>query len=83
PFYDSLLGKLVVHDETRDSAIIRMARALRELRVEGLPTTVPLHVALAADPAVRAGDFHTRWLEDWLTAHPLGSPKSPEADPSR
>ncbi len=83
PFYDSLLGKLVAHDETREAAITRMARALRELRVEGLPTTAPLHQALAADPDVRAGVFHTRWLEDWLAAHPLGSQTPNEADTSR
>jgi acetyl-CoA carboxylase biotin carboxylase subunit len=74
PFYDSLLGKLIVWDETRAGAIDRLARALGELEVGGLPTTVPLHVALAADPDVRAGHFHTRWLEGWLDAHPLDPP---------
>ena len=66
PFYDSLLGKLIVWDETRDAAITRMARALTELDVGGLKTTKPLHELLAADPSVRAADFHTRWLEPWL-----------------
>ena len=66
PFYDSLLGKLIVWDETRDAAITRMARALAELDVGGLKTTKPLHELLAADPSVRAADFHTRWLEPWL-----------------
>jgi acetyl-CoA carboxylase biotin carboxylase subunit len=66
PFYDSLLGKLIVWDETRDAAITRMARALAELDVGGLNTTKPLHELLAADPSVRAADFHTRWLEPWL-----------------
>ena len=66
PFYDSLLGKLIVWDITREAAINRMIRALNELRVEGLATTKPLHLALAADPDVRAGKFHTRWLEPWL-----------------
>ncbi|GGD98762.1 acetyl-CoA carboxylase biotin carboxylase subunit [Aureimonas endophytica] len=78
PFYDSLLGKLVAHDETRGAAIARLARALGELRVEGLPTTRDLHLALAGDEAVRAGAFHTRWLEDWLAAHPL-APAAPSA----
>ncbi|KTS19637.1 acetyl-CoA carboxylase [Methylobacterium indicum] len=71
PFYDSLLAKLVVHDETREAALARLGRALRECAVEGLPTTLALHRALLADPAVRAGDTHTRWLEAWLDAHPL------------
>ena len=71
PFYDSLLGKLVAHDDTRGQAITRLDRALGELRIEGLPTTISLHRALAVDPAVQAGKVHTRWLEDWLAANPL------------
>jgi acetyl-CoA carboxylase biotin carboxylase subunit len=66
PFYDSLLGKLIVWDENRAAAIQRMKRALGELEVGGLPTTKPLHQALARDEDVLAGDFHTRWLELWL-----------------
>lgn len=66
PFYDSLLGKLIVWDENRAAAIHRMKRALGELQVGGLPTTKPLHQALAQDADVLAGDFHTRWLEPWL-----------------
>jgi acetyl-CoA carboxylase biotin carboxylase subunit len=76
PFYDSLLGKLVVWDVTREAAIKRLIRALGELKVEGVPTTAALHLALAADPDVRAGDVHTRWLEGWLEAHPLASDKA-------
>ena len=67
PFYDSLLAKLIVHAETREAAIVRLVRALNELKIGGLKTTKPLFLALAADPAVRAGDVHTRWLEGWLT----------------
>ncbi len=75
PFYDSLLGKLIVWDESRDAAISRMARALAELEVGGLNTTKPLHLLLAADPEVRAAQFHTRWLEPWLelNGHRLSS----------
>ena len=68
PFYDSLLGKLIVWDETRDGALQRMRRALEELIVEGVATTAPLHQDLAEDETVRKGDFHTRWLEDWLSS---------------
>ncbi|CCV15347.1 acetyl-CoA carboxylase biotin carboxylase subunit [Mesorhizobium sp. STM 4661] len=67
PFYDSLLAKLIVHGETREAAIVRLIRALHELKIGGLKTTKPLFLALAADPAVRAGDVHTRWLEGWLS----------------
>jgi acetyl-CoA carboxylase biotin carboxylase subunit len=69
PFYDSLLGKLIVWDETRSGAIARMRRALAELEVGGLKTTKPLHELLAADASVAKADFHTRWLEPWLEAH--------------
>ncbi len=66
PFYDSLLAKLIVHAETREAAMVRLIRALKELKIGGLKTTKPLFLALAADPAVRTGDVHTRWLEGWL-----------------
>jgi len=69
PFYDSLLGKLIVHDEDRASAIRRLDRALGELNVEGLTTTKSLHQALVRDPDVQAGRFHTAWLEPWLASH--------------
>ncbi|WP_320198737.1 acetyl-CoA carboxylase biotin carboxylase subunit [Agrobacterium sp. rho-13.3] len=67
PFYDSLLAKLIVHGETREAAIVRLKRALNELEITGMKTTKPLFLALATDPAVQAGDVHTRWLEGWLT----------------
>jgi acetyl-CoA carboxylase biotin carboxylase subunit len=69
PFYDSLLGKLIVHDVDRPSAIRRLGRALAELSVEGLATTKPLHQALAREPDVQAARFHTAWLEPWLETH--------------
>ena len=66
PFYDSLLGKLIVWDETRPGALARLRGALRELQIDGLKTTVPLHAALARDADVIGGRVHTRWLESWL-----------------
>jgi acetyl-CoA carboxylase, biotin carboxylase subunit len=69
PFYDSLLGKLIVHDEDRPSAMHRLDRALAALKVEGLATTKPLHQALVRDGDVQAGRFHTAWLEPWLASH--------------
>jgi len=71
PFYDSLLGKLIAWDETRAAALARLGRALGELEVGGIPTTIPLHAALVRDPDVAAARFHTRWLETWLAANPL------------
>jgi acetyl-CoA carboxylase biotin carboxylase subunit len=69
PFYDSLLGKLIVHDADRPRAIQKLDRALARLSVDGLATTKPLHQALARDPDVQAGRFHTAWLEPWLASH--------------
>jgi acetyl-CoA carboxylase biotin carboxylase subunit len=68
PFYDSLLGKLIVHAETRAKAIDLMVTALNGLKIDGVKTTIPLHLALANDPSVRSDDFHTQWLEPWLAA---------------
>lgn len=66
PFYDSLLGKLIVWAEDRDQALLRLKRALGELRVTGLPTTAPLFQALLESDELRASTVHTRWLEPWL-----------------
>jgi acetyl-CoA carboxylase, biotin carboxylase subunit len=66
PFYDSLLGKLIVWGETRGEAITTMARALNDLHVDGIKTTKSLHQLLASDPDVQVANFHTRWLEPWL-----------------
>lgn len=73
PFYDSLLGKLIVHAPTRAAAIDLMAQALETLELGGLRTTIPLHKALAADVDLRAGRIHTQWLEPWLEAGNLAA----------
>lgn len=75
PFYDSLIGKVIAHAPTRPEAIDRLRGALQALKIEGLKTTIPLHLALADDPHVQAGAFHTQWLEPWLDAGNL----TPEA----
>ena len=66
PFYDSLLGKLIVWDESRTSALRRLERALAEFELSGVKTTKPLHRALAADRDVRSANVHTEFLEQWL-----------------
>ncbi|WP_420566826.1 acetyl-CoA carboxylase biotin carboxylase subunit [Thalassovita sp.] len=68
PFYDSLLGKLIAHGTDRADAIAKLRKALNDLRLDGLKTTVPLHKALADDASVQKGAFHTQWLEPWLEA---------------
>ena len=66
PFYDSLLGKLIVHERDRASCLSRLREVLRGLVIEGVPTTLALHAALAADAAVASGAIDTRFLEGWL-----------------
>jgi acetyl-CoA carboxylase, biotin carboxylase subunit len=68
PYYDSLIGKLIVHGRDRDEALARLSRALGELIVDGVETTVPLFRALLAEPDVQAGDYSIHWLEKWLAA---------------
>jgi len=70
PYYDSLLGKLVVHAEDRPAAIARMRRALKELRVEGVNTTRALHLRIMDEPWFGAAQFDTNSLEGWLAARP-------------
>ena len=50
-------------------ALRRLGRALGELKVDGIITTAPLHQRLVEAPAIRAGTFHTRWLEQWLVTN--------------
>ena len=66
PYYDSLIGKLIVHGRDRPEALARLARALGELIVDGIDTTVPLFHALLQEEAVLTGDYNIHWLEQWL-----------------
>ena len=66
PYYDSLIGKLIVHGRDRDEALARLKRSLDELIVDGIDTTIPLFRALVEEPAVRSGDYTIHWLERWL-----------------
>jgi len=66
PYYDSLIAKLIVHAQNRPEALARLARALGELIVDGIDTTVPLFHALLQEEAIRTGDYNIHWLERWL-----------------
>ena len=66
PYYDSLIGKLIVHGRDRPEAIARLRRALGELIVDGIDTTIPLFRQLLDDPAILKGDYDIHWLERWL-----------------
>jgi len=66
PYYDSLIGKLIVHGRDRAEALARLDRALGELIVDGVDTTLPLFRELLADPDIQRGDYTIHWLERWL-----------------
>jgi acetyl-CoA carboxylase biotin carboxylase subunit len=66
PYYDSMIGKLIVYGRSRESCMMRMRRALEEMVVSGVKTNIPLHQALLADPDVIHGDYTIKWLEEWL-----------------
>jgi len=63
PYYDSMIAKLIVHADTRDDAIRRMQRALDEFIVEGVKTTIPMHMKILADPDFQHGDISTKFME--------------------
>ena len=66
PYYDSLIGKLIVHGRDRDEALARLRRALGELIVDGVDTTIPLFRALLEEPDILSGNYSIHWLERWL-----------------
>ena len=66
PYYDSLVGKLIVHGATREEAMSRAAIALSEMRVEGVETNLPLHRAILDDPVFRGGGYAIHHLGQWL-----------------
>lgn len=63
PFYDSMIAKLIVTGQTREEAIVRMKRALSEMVIEGIKTTIPFHIKLMDDPVFKSGKFTTKFLE--------------------
>ncbi|MGB1035428.1 MAG: acetyl-CoA carboxylase biotin carboxylase subunit, partial [Primorskyibacter sp.] len=66
PYYDSLIGKLIVHGRDRPEALARLNRALGELIVDGVDTTIPLFHALLQERDIHTGDYNIHWLEKWL-----------------
>ncbi|PNU06345.1 acetyl-CoA carboxylase biotin carboxylase subunit [Novosphingobium guangzhouense] len=66
PYYDSMIGKLIVSGRSRNGAIMRLKRALEEMVIDGVKTSIPLHQALLEDPEFKTGDYTIKWLEDWL-----------------
>ena len=66
PYYDSLIAKLIVHGNDRTEAIARMERALGMFVVEGIDTSIPLHLEIFADEDFRVGNFDTKFMERFL-----------------
>jgi acetyl-CoA carboxylase biotin carboxylase subunit len=78
PYYDSLVGKLIVHGKTRTECLMRLKRALDEVVVDGIETTLPLFRALVREKDIIDGNYHIHWLEQFLAqggvqSEPLGS----------
>ena len=65
PYYDSMIAKLIVHARTRELAIARMRRALEMMVVEGIKTTIPLHLKIMDDPKFQKGEFSTKFMEEF------------------
>ncbi|BBC73675.1 acetyl-CoA carboxylase biotin carboxylase subunit [Altererythrobacter sp. B11] len=66
PYYDSMIAKLIVYGRTREGCIMRLRRALEEMVIEGVKTSIPLHEALLEEPDILNGDYSIKWLEEWL-----------------
>ena len=67
PYYDSLIGKLIVHGRNRTECLMRLRRSLDEFVVDGVETTIPLFQRLMQDPDFQNGDYHIHWLEEFLS----------------
>ncbi|HEX7711342.1 MAG TPA: acetyl-CoA carboxylase biotin carboxylase subunit [Sphingomonadaceae bacterium] len=66
PYYDSMIAKLIVSGRTREGCIMRLRRALEEMVIEGVKTSIPLHEELLKQPDILNGDYSIKWLEEWL-----------------
>ena len=66
PYYDSMIGKLIVFGDSRALCLARLRRALSEVVLTGVKTTVPLFERLLDEPDFVSGDYHIHWLEEWL-----------------
>ncbi|MFN3668686.1 MAG: acetyl-CoA carboxylase biotin carboxylase subunit [Brevundimonas sp.] len=65
PYYDSLIGKLIVHGRDREECIARLKRSLNEMVIGGIDTTIPLFQKLLQEPDILSGDYDIHWLENW------------------
>ncbi|MCB1550646.1 MAG: acetyl-CoA carboxylase biotin carboxylase subunit, partial [Alphaproteobacteria bacterium] len=68
PYYDSMVGKLIVHGRNREECMARMKRAIKETVVDGVKTTLPLHLWILEQPEFISGEYNIHWLEKKLEA---------------
>ena len=66
PYYDSMIGKLIVWGANRQEAIQRLERALKEFEIEGVPTTIPFHLKVITNPSYIKGEVYTDFIERWM-----------------
>jgi len=66
PYYDSMIAKLIVYGRNREKCLMRLRRALEEMVIEGVKTSIPLHAELIEQPDILNGDYTIKWLEDYL-----------------
>jgi len=76
PYYDSLVGKLIVHGKTRQECLMRLKRALDEVVIDGIETTLPLFRALVRETDIIDGNYHIHWLEQFLARGGMDSETS-------
>ncbi|MGE3473599.1 MAG: acetyl-CoA carboxylase biotin carboxylase subunit, partial [Vicinamibacterales bacterium] len=72
PYYDSMIAKIIVHGRDRTEAIARMRRTLEMTVIEGIKTSIPLHLKVLADPDFVAGRMSTSFMERYMVARPSG-----------
>ena len=70
PYYDSLIGKLIVHGKNRTECLMRLKRSLSEFVIDGIETTIPLFQDLVSEPDIINGDYSIHWLENYLKRQP-------------
>jgi acetyl-CoA carboxylase biotin carboxylase subunit len=72
PYYDSMIAKVIVHGRDRQEAIARMRRTLEMTVIEGIKTSIPLHLRILADPDFQAGRLSTAFMDRYQAAKPTG-----------
>ena len=72
PYYDCLIGKLIVHGRTRNECLMRLRRALDEFVIDGIETTLPLFRTLVRNADIQNGDYDIHWLEHFLETAEAG-----------